>query len=307
MKEPPSRTFAHVLEDLQAVPSRFVACLEWQRLSNDRIRRDIHARRRHFFNKKTSLVNYLHPDTKPEEMLSDDSAAATVHELGQALTELEVHGHVFGACSLSVVLIDRDARRLDQSVAACIKAFATHDGAVFEETYNLLNAWLATMPGNARPQPPATRAAQHELRRSGVSLRAPRRRAHERASRRGLPGGVRDRAPDALSLESPLRRRRPRAGPRRHGQREVVSAELPPHARAAVRPRRRSSSTSGGSYENLTASARRHARGASGCATGTVSINPFSLPPTPEHLHFLHAFVRVLLQSGGPVPAHRAG
>lgn len=34
MKEPPSRTFAHVLEDLQTVPSRFVACLEWQRLSN---------------------------------------------------------------------------------------------------------------------------------------------------------------------------------------------------------------------------------------------------------------------------------
>ena len=34
-------------------------------------------------------------------------------------------------------------------MAAAIKAFATHDGAVFEESYNLLNAWLATMPGNA--------------------------------------------------------------------------------------------------------------------------------------------------------------
>ena len=131
------------------MPSRFVACLEWQRLSNDRIRRDIQARRRHFHNKKTSLVNYLHPDTKPEEMLSDESAAATVHELGHALTELDVHGHVFGNCSLSVVLLDRDRRRLDVSVAAAIKAFATHDGAVFEESYNLLNAWLATMPGNA--------------------------------------------------------------------------------------------------------------------------------------------------------------
>ena len=27
-----------------------------------------------------------------------------------------------------------------------------------------------------------------------------------------------------------------------------------------------------------------------------VSINPFALDPTPEHLHFLHAFVRVLLE-----------
>jgi hypothetical protein len=29
MKDPPSRTFAHVLEDLHGIPSRFVACLEW--------------------------------------------------------------------------------------------------------------------------------------------------------------------------------------------------------------------------------------------------------------------------------------
>jgi type IV secretion system protein VirB4 len=30
-----------------------------------------------------------------------------------------------------------------------------------------------------------------------------------------------------------------------------------------------------------------------------ISINPFSLPGTPEHIHFLWGFVRVLLQSGG--------
>ena len=59
------------------------------------------ARRRHFFNKKVSLVNYLSSQTKPEEMLVDDSATATVNELGQSLTEMEVHGHFFGACSLT--------------------------------------------------------------------------------------------------------------------------------------------------------------------------------------------------------------
>src|SRR5207237_482379 len=29
-----------------------------------------------------------------------------------------------------------------------------------------------------------------------------------------------------------------------------------------------------------------------------VTINPFALDPTPEHLHFLHGFVRVLLEAG---------
>jgi len=55
MKEPPAKTFAHVLEDLYTVPSAFVACLEWQRVPNATMRRDLHARRRHFFNQKVSL------------------------------------------------------------------------------------------------------------------------------------------------------------------------------------------------------------------------------------------------------------
>ena len=150
------------------MPSRFVACLEWQRLPNDRIRREIHRRRRHFHNTKTSLVNYLHSDTKPEEMLSDDSAAATVQELGHALVGLDVHGNVFGACSLSVVVLDRDRFRLDQSVD-CVKAFATHGGRFsrtgyatlwFTTPFLLLNVvasfvyvFVARFDGSAAPQP----------------------------------------------------------------------------------------------------------------------------------------------------------
>ena len=41
MQEPPSTTFAHVLEDLYTVPGEFIGCLEWQRLGNDRVRRDL--------------------------------------------------------------------------------------------------------------------------------------------------------------------------------------------------------------------------------------------------------------------------
>ena len=297
MKEPPSRTYAHVLEDLQAVPSRFVACLEWQRRSNDGIRRDIQARRRHFHNKKTSLVNYLNSDTKPEEMLSDDSAAATVHELGHALTELDVHGHVFGSCSLSVVVIDRDARRLDQSVAACIKAFATHDGAVFEETYNLLNAWLATMPGNAA----------HNLRRLALLntncadlafLFAPR--AGERTSPH--LGG------DCLAVFE-TERHTPYHWNLHYGDvghalllgatgsgKSFLLNFLLTHAQQY------DPATFifdlGGSYENLT-TRLGGTTWKMGLRDRQVAINPFSLPPTSEHLHFLHAFVRVLLQSGG--------
>ena len=41
MKEPPAATFAHLLEDLYTVPGECIACLEWQRIPNDRMRRDL--------------------------------------------------------------------------------------------------------------------------------------------------------------------------------------------------------------------------------------------------------------------------
>src|SRR5262249_41936165 len=120
LKEPPSHTFAHMLGDLHAVPGEFIACLEWQRVSNDRMRRELRMRRRHFFNKRVSLVNYVAPDTQPEEMLVDDSATATVQQLGDALTELEVNGHFFGMCSLSLVLHSRDAGEVHRQAAEAV-------------------------------------------------------------------------------------------------------------------------------------------------------------------------------------------
>ena len=96
MKEPPSQTFAFLLQDLYEIPGEFIACLEWQRIPSDRMRREVQGRRRHFFNKRVSIVNYVSPDTRPEEMLVDDSASTTVRQLGDALTELEVNGHFFG-------------------------------------------------------------------------------------------------------------------------------------------------------------------------------------------------------------------
>lgn len=149
MKEPPSQTFAHVLGDLFALPGEFIGCLEWQRSPNDRSRRDIQSRRRHFFNKRVSLINYVSSDTRPEEMLVDDSAGATVRQLGDALTEIEVNGHFFGACSLTLVLHGTNTRVLQSHAAEAMKVLAAHDGSTFEESYNLLNAWLSIVPGNA--------------------------------------------------------------------------------------------------------------------------------------------------------------
>src|SRR4030088_61344 len=103
-----------MLSDLQAASGEFIACLEWQRIPNDGMRRDLQTRRRHFFNKRVSLVNYVAPDPRPEDMLVDESASATVKQLGDALTELEVNGHFFGECSLTLVLYDEEPRAVER-------------------------------------------------------------------------------------------------------------------------------------------------------------------------------------------------
>ena len=185
MKEPPGQTFAHILGDLLAVPGELIACFEWQRVGQDRMRREIQSRRRHFFNKRVSLVNYVTPapEAKGEDILVDESATATVKQLGDALTEMEVNGHVFGRCSLTVVLHHEDRRALDHHVAQAMKVVAAHDGAFFDETYNLLNAWLSIVPGNGA----------HNLRRLALLDSQPDFRARPEwrrcagRSRRGAP------------------------------------------------------------------------------------------------------------------------
>ena len=104
------------------------------------------------------MVKYVSPDTRPEEMLVDQSAGATVAQLGDALTEVDVHGHFFGQCSLSVVVFDRHLPAVERAAAEASKVMSTHDGTLVEETYNLLNAWLSIVPGNGA----------HNLRRLAV-------------------------------------------------------------------------------------------------------------------------------------------
>lgn len=294
MKEPPASTNPHLLEALYAVSGEFVACLEWQRIPNDRMRRRIHSMRRHHFNRRTSLRNYIASDVTPEEMLVDESAGATVRQLGEALTELEVRGHFFGECSLTVVLYDRDPQRLDRATAEAVKIMAAHDGVLVEERYNLLNAWLSLVPGNGA----------HNLRRLAVMETNCADLSFLFTLDPGTPRCLHLQR-DALTVFETEHRtlyhfalhvndvgNAAILGATGSGKSFLLNCLLTQAQRYDPltvifdigRSYRKLARLMGGSYLEI------------GLRSDDVTINPFSLPPTPEHLHFLSGFLRVLLE-----------
>jgi len=150
LKELPSETRPLLLQGLLAVPANFHVVTEWHPVDNARARKEINKRRRHHHNSKTSFLSNLQEQKHagPREELVDDSKEAAVAELGEALTALGMEGKSFGEFTLTVVIYDEDRIRVEHAVAEFQKLFTQHDGLLYEERYNLLNAFFATVPGN---------------------------------------------------------------------------------------------------------------------------------------------------------------
>jgi type IV secretion/conjugal transfer VirB4 family ATPase len=151
LKEPSGQSFPLIFKRLLEVSANYFVVTEWQKQSPDKSRRLIHSRRRHFHNTKRSLMSQVtlsdHPE-RTDDILTDDSKEAQVRELGLALQELELKGNYFGEFSVSVVIYDLDLAQVERACSEFYKVFSVHDGALYEESYNLLNAYLASVPGN---------------------------------------------------------------------------------------------------------------------------------------------------------------
>src|SRR5207249_9652433 len=124
--------FAHLLRGLQELPCNFIVVTEWKRENNHAIHKLIQSKRRHFHNKKSSMMNYVAGSAQaaPKDVLVDDSAVALVQDLGSCLEEIEIKGRAFGEFSLAVVLYDEDPQALKRAVAACVKVFAAHGAQI---------------------------------------------------------------------------------------------------------------------------------------------------------------------------------
>ena len=150
MKEAITETRPLVLDALLKIPASFMVCTEWTALPTDKARKEVNKRRRHFNMSKTGFVSQMGNDagkTNPRDVLVDESKQADIENLGDCLRALG-DGQSLGDFSLTIVLHGKEKRELDQLIGEFTSVFTNADGNLFAETYNQLNAYFATVPGN---------------------------------------------------------------------------------------------------------------------------------------------------------------
>ena len=299
LKELPSETRPLLLQGLFDIPANFHVVTEWHPVDNAKTRKEIASRRRHHHNSKTSFVSNLQDrqNTGPQDELVDDSKAAAVAELGNALTAISMEGKSFGEFTLSVVIYDEDRVKVEHAVAEFQKLFTQHDGLLYEERYNLLNAFFATIPGNR----------QFNLRKqwamnsnytdlsflftvdSGNQWNPHLEREYLAVleSTHGMPYYLNIHSGDVahtLMLGAT-------------GSGKSFAANFILESVQKYDPLTFIFDL-GGSYETVT-----RAFGGTylnvGLKNPGFTINPFSLQPTPENMNFLYLFLRVPIEAGG--------
>lgn len=299
LKELPSETRPLLLQGLFDVPANFHVVTEWHPVDNAKARKEIASRRRHHHNSKTSFISNLQDrqNTGNQDNLVDDSKAAAIAELGDALTAMGMEGKNFGEFTLSVVVYDEDRARIERAVAEFQKLFTQHDGLLYEERYNLLNAFFATIPGNR----------QFNLRKSWAlnsnyadlsflftvdtgSQWNPHLEREYLAVLESAHG-----TPYYLNIHSGDVAHTLLLGATGSGKSFTLSTAL---QSAQKYDPLTFIFDLGGSYETLT-----RAFGGTYLNVGIkkpgFTINPLSLEPTHENQNFLYLFFRLLIQSGG--------
>lgn len=296
LKEPPSRTFAHMFRELLAIPCSFIAVTEWKQVPTAQIRRLIRSKRRHYHNTKISAMNYLPGNSRgaPDDVLVDDAARGHVAELGRCLEEIDLSGRAFGQFSWTFVVFDEDLAAVHRGVAELRKVFGAHDAVLLDERYNALNAWAAVLPGNRAYN--VRRLWLTESNHADLSflfgLHTGERENPHLGTEYLAVFETNQGTPYFFNCHHKDNAHTLVLGASGSGKSFLLNF-LVTHAQK-YRPFTCIFDL-GGSYENLT----RLFGGTClriGVEEQSVRINPFALSPTPENLHFLYAFLKVLVE-----------
>jgi type IV secretion system protein VirB4 len=299
MKEAITETRPLVLDSLLKVPGNFYVATEWTPLLPDEARREVNKRRRHFNMSKTGFVSQIGNDatkTNPRDVLVDESKQADIENLGDCLRALG-DGQSLGDFSLTIVVYAPTKGETDRLIGEFTSVFTNADGNLLVETYNQLNAYFATVPGNY-----AQNLRKLYLLNTNYAdlsflftiLPGEKRNAHLGTEYLAVLE-TDNSTPYFLNLHNGEVAHTLILGMTGSGKSYLCSFLLQNAQKYAPLT---FIFDIGGSFESLTS-----IFGGSylnvGQDTRDFTINPFSLAPTKENLQFLFSFFRVLIEGNG--------
>jgi type IV secretion/conjugal transfer VirB4 family ATPase len=299
MKEAITETRPLVLDALLKIPANFYVATEWTPLATDKARREVNKRRRHFNMSKTGFVSQMGNDatkTNPRDVLVDESKQADIENLGDCLRALG-DGQSLGGFSLTVVAYAPTKSETDRLIGEFTSVFTNADGNLFTETYNQLNAYFATVPGNYAlnlRKVYLLNTNYADLSFMFTILAGEKRNAHLSTEYLAVLE-TNNSTPYFLNLHNGEVAHTLILGMTGSGKSYLCSFLLQNAQKYAPLTFifdiggsfQSLTSIFGGSYLNV------------GQETRDFTINPFSLAPTKENLQFLFSFFRVLIEGNG--------
>jgi type IV secretion/conjugal transfer VirB4 family ATPase len=299
MKEAITETRPLVLDALLKIPANFYVATEWTPLATDKARREVNKRRRHFNMSKTGFVSQMGNDatkTNPRDVLVDESKQADIENLGDCLRALG-DGQSLGGFSLTVVAYAPTKSETDRLIGEFTSVFTNADGNLFTETYNQLNAYFATVPGNYAlnlRKVYLLNTNYADLSFMFTILAGEKRNAHLGTEYLAVLE-TNNSTPYFLNLHNGEVAHTLILGMTGSGKSYLCSFLLQNAQKYAPLTFifdiggsfQSLTSIFGGSYLNV------------GQETRDFTINPFSLAPTKENLQFLFSFFRVLIEGNG--------
>lgn len=283
MKTAPTQTFAHILKDLESVEGTFIACLYWHRTPSAAVRRTLWWREKGYTLQRTI------------------SARKSRKQIGQIISAMDHLGTVVGHLSFTLLVHDVSPAAVDDAAATAIKVFTKHDAVLIEETAGSACAWLAMVPGNHAMNVRAARLQMTDLNWADMSfvftidqgeawnphLNAPYCAAFETNNdtiyRFNLH--VRDVGHMLITGRTGSGKSFTTKFLMMHAQQYDPFTVVIDASSTIEGGYRKIAEALGGSYMELG-------------LTPDVTINPFALNDTPANRHFVHGFVKVLIESG---------
>ena len=158
----PTSTTPGLLDRLNRLDMAFRWTTRWIALNKLDAEKEMKKVKREWFSGRKSFGTILRElMTKEESMLENTDAVNNAADTDSALQELAAEAVSYGYFTQSVIVLDRDQRRLEQKMAVLQREIDGLGFVTVNETRdgNALDAFLGAVPGNA----------QHNLRRPMVS------------------------------------------------------------------------------------------------------------------------------------------